>query len=44
MKIAVRYYSKTGNTKKLADVIAKAANVSAESIPTKLKEPFDVLF
>jgi len=25
MKIAVRYYSKTGNTKKFADAIAKVA-------------------
>ena len=31
MKIAVRYYTKTGNTKKLAEAIGKA--VGAEALP-----------
>ena len=31
MKYAVRYYTKTGNTKKLADAIAKELGV--ESLP-----------
>ncbi len=36
-KIEVRYYSKTGNTKKLADAIAAAVGVKAKSV----EEPFD---
>lgn len=30
MKIAIRYHSRTGNTKKLADAIGSAVNVRAE--------------
>jgi flavodoxin len=44
MKIAVRFYSRSGNTKKLADAIAKAANVSAYSTQVPLTEPVDLLF
>ncbi|MCD8327118.1 MAG: hypothetical protein LUC90_10695 [Lachnospiraceae bacterium] len=33
MNIQVRYYSRGGNTKKLADVIAKTAGCKAEQIP-----------
>jgi len=29
MKIAVRYYTRSGNTKKLADAIAKAVSVES---------------
>ena len=31
MKIAVRYYTKTGNTKRLAEAVAEA--VGAEALP-----------
>lgn len=44
MKIAVRYYSRGGNTKKLADAIAQEAGVKAETVDTPLTEPVDVLF
>ena len=44
MKIAVRYYSKTGNTKKLADAIAKVAGVKAETVDVKIDEDIDILF
>lgn len=42
--IAVRYLSRGGNTKKLADAIAQAAGVKAESIPSPLEQKTDVLF
>ncbi len=47
MKIAVRYYSRSGNTKAVAEAIAKAAGVSALSVEQKnaaITEPADVLF
>ncbi len=44
MSAAVRYFSKTGNTKKLADSIAEAVGVSAETVDVPLTEPVDVLF
>lgn len=44
MKIAVRYYTRSGNTKKLADAIAKAVGVKAQSISVPLDEKVDVLF
>ena len=44
MKIAIRYYSKTGNTKKLADAISKAAGVPAETVDQPFTEPVDILF
>ncbi|MCR4891012.1 MAG: flavodoxin [Lachnospiraceae bacterium] len=47
MSIAVRYYSRSGNTRALAEAIAKAAGVSAVSVDSaeaKLQEPADVLF
>ena len=44
MKIAVRYYSKTGNTKKLADAIAKVAGVKAETVDVKIEGDIDILF
>jgi flavodoxin len=43
-KIAVRYYSKTGNTKKLADRIAVTAGCKAETIEVGLNEKVDILF
>ena len=44
--VAVRYFSKTGNTKKVAKAIAKGAGAKAVSITDepKLKEYVDVLF
>lgn len=44
MKIAVRYYSRGGNTKKLADAIANAVGVEALTTDTPLKEDVDILF
>ena len=44
MKIAVRYYTKTGNTKRLAEAIANAEGVEALPISTPVTEPVDVLF
>ena len=44
MTFAVRYYTKTGNTRKLADAIAKELGVEALPISEKVTEPVDVLF
>lgn len=44
MKYAIRYYTKTGNTKKLADVIAQELGVEAKSVTEPLEENVDVLF
>ncbi|WP_407374273.1 flavodoxin family protein [Methanobrevibacter sp.] len=44
MKIAIRYYTKTGNTKKLADAIAEVCNVEAKTVDEPLTEDVDVLF
>ena len=44
MKIAVRYYTKTGNTKKLAEAIATAVGAQALPISTPVTEPVDILF
>ena len=44
MKAAVRYYTKTGNTKRLAEAVAKAIGVEALPISTPISEPVDVLF
>lgn len=46
MKAAVRYFSKLGNTEKIARAIAKGANVTAVSImeEPELKEWVDLLF
>lgn len=44
MKVAVRYYTKSGNAKKLADAIAMAAGVTAESVSTPITEKVDILF
>ncbi|MGB4658894.1 MAG: flavodoxin family protein [Mobilitalea sp.] len=42
--IAVRYYSKTGNTKKLAERIAATAGCKAETIEVEFSEKVDILF
>ena len=44
MKYAVRYYTKTGNTKKLAEAIAAALDIEALPISEPLSEPVDLLF
>ena len=47
MKAAVRYYSRSGNTKALAEAIAKGAGteaVSADKAEAVLNEEVDVLF
>jgi len=44
MKIAVRYQSRGGNTKAVAEAIAKAAGVQAQPIDIPLTEPVDLLF
>jgi flavodoxin len=44
MKVAVRYFSRSGNTKKLAEAIAKAAGVEAKDCGVPLSDPVDVLF
>lgn len=47
MSAAVRYYSRSGNTKAVAEAIAKAAGVPAVSVDANdaaLQEPVDVLF
>ena len=44
MKYAVRYYTKTGNTKKLAEAIASALGVDALPISEPVTEPVDILF
>ena len=44
MKIAIRYYTKTGNTKKLAEAIGAAINVEAKTVDEPLTEDVDILF
>ena len=44
MKLAVRFYSRSGNTKKLAEAVGEAASVQAEKVSIPLKEKVDVLF
>ena len=44
MTVAVRYYTRSGNTKKLADAVAKAASVESMDITNPLTEKVDILF
>ena len=44
MKIAVRYFTKTGNTKRLAEAVAKAVGAEALPLSADIEEPVDVLF
>lgn len=47
MKTAVRFYSRSGNTKAVAEAIAKAAGVSEVSVDSAdavIQEPVDILF
>ena len=44
MKYAVRFYTKTGNTKRLAEAIAKELGVEALPLTSPITEPVDILF
>ena len=44
MKVAVRYYTKTGNTKRLAEAVAKAVGVEALPLSSPIEAPVDILF
>lgn len=44
MKAAIRYYTKSGNTKKLADAIAQELGLEAKEITVPLDEKADILF
>lgn len=44
MKAAVRYYTKTGNTKRMAEAIGRALGVEALPLSAPVDEPVDVLF
>ena len=44
MNIAVRFYTRSGNTKKLADAIAQAISVEAKDIACPLTGKSDILF
>ena len=44
MKAAVRYYTKTGNTKRLAEAVANAVGVEALPVSTPVEEAVDILF
>ena len=43
MNIEIRYQSRNGNTKAVAETIAKAAGISAESIEKPVDKPVDLL-
>ena len=44
MKVAVRYYTKTGNTKRLAEAVAEAVGVRALPLSCPVDEQVDILF
>ena len=44
MKFAVRYYTKTGNTKRLAEAVAGALGVEAKPLGEPVSEQVDILF
>lgn len=44
MTIQIRYYTRSGNTKKLAEAIEKAIGVEAQTVEHDLNEKCDVLF
>lgn len=44
MNIAVRYYTRSGNTKKLAEAVAAAVGVEALDVTAALTEKADILF
>ena len=44
MNIQIRYLSKSGNTKKVAEAIAKEVGVAAETIEKGVTGDIDILF
>lgn len=44
MGVAIRYYTRSGNTKKLAEAIGKRLNIQVETVDKALEEKVDVLF
>ncbi len=44
MKAEIRYFTKTGNTKKLADAIAEELGTQAKDLSAPLPEKNDILF
>ena len=44
MKVALRYYTRSGNTEKLAKAIAEAVGVQAEPVSAELNEKMDIVF
>ena len=44
MKITVRYYTKTGNTKRLAEAVAEAVGAEALPLSAPITERVDILF
>jgi len=44
MKVAVRYFTRSGNTQKLADAIAAAVGAEARTVADQLTEDVDILF
>ena len=44
MKVEIRYFTRGGNTKKLADAIAKELGVEAKTTSEPLTEDVDILF
>ena len=44
MNIQVRYYTRSGNTKKLADAIAASVNAECASVDCELKEKADKVY
>jgi flavodoxin len=44
MKYAIRYYSKTGHTQKMAMSIAEEIGVRAETVDVPIEEDVDILF
>ncbi len=44
MNIAVRYYTRSGNTKKVADAVAAAVGAQAKTVAEPLEEKVDALF
>ena len=44
MKIAVRYYTRSGNTQRLAEAVAGAVSAEAKDLSVGLEEKVDILF
>lgn len=44
MKLAIRYYTQTGNTKKLAEAIGAELGIEAKAVSIPLEEKTDLVF